>query len=151
MDAASELLKKQFPEMESLQSTVIIQSPEHCKNTDVPSVQLIHQESRHHWIGSAVIDGELHIFDSIQSKTSGLISETVNVLKNIYGNIVEYITTDVTQQSGVTDCGVFAIAYITAVCHRLHPEDYRIYQKTMRQHLVSCFESGEMLPFPGTK
>ena len=55
--------------------------------TDVPSVQLIHQESRHHWIDSAVIDGEQHIFVSIQSK-SGLISEIVNVLKNIYGNIM---------------------------------------------------------------
>ena len=131
MDATSEFLKRQFPEMEGLQSTVITQSPEHCKNiaTDVPSVQLIHQESRHHWIGSAVIDGELHIFGSIQSKTSDLISETVSVLKNIYGNIVEYITTDVTQQSGVTDCGVFAKAYITAVCHQLHPEDCRICQK----------------------
>ena len=126
----------------------MLKSPDHCRSvtTSVPSVQLIHQESRHHWIGSAILDGELYVFDSLQSKKTGLADETVSVLRNIYGELNEYITTDVTQQTGVTDCGL-----ITAVCHGQRPEDYRLCQKVMRPHLIQCLESGEMLPFPVTK
>ena len=73
------------------------------------------------------------------------------VLQNLYGEVVEYITTDVTQQTGVVDCGLFAAAFATAVCFGLEPADYRLSQQQMRKHLTACFETGELTPFPATK
>ena len=36
----------------------------------------------------------------------------------MYGtDLKEYITTDVTQQTGTVDCGLFAIANLTVICH----------------------------------
>ena len=141
-----------FFKMNGLQSTLFVKSPHHCQkiSTDVASVQFIHQETRHHWIASAVMDSELFIFDSLLS-TNGLIKETVSVLENIYGSFGQYITTDVTQQLGVKDCGLFAIAFITALCHGQQPEDFRINQKEMRNHFIACIEARDIKPFPATK
>ena len=138
--------------MNGLQSTLFVKSPHHCQkiSTDVASVQFIHQETRHHWIASAVMDSELFIFDSFLS-TNGLIKETVSVLENIYGSFGQYITTDVTQQLGVKDCGLFAIAFITALCHGQQPENFRIHQKEMRNHFIACIEARDIKPFPATK
>jgi hypothetical protein len=60
------------------------------------------QNTRQHWIASAVHDEQLYIFESLQPSSS--------------------------EQNGATDCGPFAIAYLTFLCHGLKPEDYRIQQ-----------------------
>ena len=152
MDAVSYLLRQQFPAMKGLQSTLIVDRKEHCEHIGrlSDSVQIIHQKCRNHWIASAVKDGEVYIYDSLQSPTP-LPSQTKTVLQNLYGDMTEYITTDVTQQSGSVDCGVFAAAFVTAVCFGLEPEDYRFNQQQMRKHLLSCLEAGELTPFPATK
>ena len=55
---------------------------------------------------------------------------------------------DVQVQEGSDDCRVFAIAFATALGDIVDPHSLSLDQKKMREHLASCFEKGEMLPFP---
>ncbi len=55
---------------------------------------------------------------------------------------------DVQMQSGSYDCGLFAIAYATALVHGEHPGKFLFDQDSMRKHLMQCIECGEMAMFP---
>ena len=50
------------------------------------------------------------------------------------------------QQSGSTDCGLFAIAYITSIAFDVDPAQYVFNQTAMQPHLQKCFE--EKITFP---
>ena len=41
-----------------------------------------------------------------------------------------------------------AIAFATALCDGVNPHGLSLHQRAMHEHLVGCFEEGEMLPFP---
>jgi hypothetical protein len=68
MDAASVLLKRKFPEVQGLQSTLLIGNSQHCMQfgNRIDSMQLIHQGIRRHWIASYMNDSQLYIYDSMQ-------------------------------------------------------------------------------------
>ena len=57
----------------------------------------------------------------------------------------------VQQHNGVSDCGLFAIAF--AVHLALGDDAVRLNfnQSKMRQHVLKCFQSKTMMPFPQTK
>ena len=55
---------------------------------------------------------------------------------------------DVPIQSGSYDCGLFAIAFATALALGEKPELFFFDQWNMRAHLRQCLESGEMKMFP---
>ena len=58
---------------------------------------------------------------------------------------------NVQQQRGGSDCGLFALAFITAVCHGDDPTSLYFDQENMRSHLITSIESGEATPFPVIK
>ncbi len=49
------------------------------------------------------------------------------------------------KQEGSRDCGVFAIAFATAIAHRKDPSRLRFKQVEM---LLACFRDKEMTLFP---
>ena len=51
-------------------------------------------------------------------------------------------------QKGSCDCGLFAVAFATALAHGLHPESLNFKQNDMRQHLHGCLITGKMTMFP---
>lgn len=51
-------------------------------------------------------------------------------------------------QSGSSDCGLFVIAFATALIYECQPGLFLFDQDKMRQHLISCFENGQITPFP---
>ena len=55
---------------------------------------------------------------------------------------------DVQMQSGTYDCGLFAIAFATALVGGEHPGKFLFNQDSMRQHLIKCLELGEITMFP---
>ena len=57
-----------------------------------------------------------------------------------------WITYD--KSSGRAGCGLFAIAFASALLNGLHPGAYSFDQSLMRSHLLNCFERGEMELFP---
>ena len=50
------------------------------------------------------------------------------------------------KQAGTTDCGVFAIATATSLLHGMNPSEYT--QSLIRSHLIQCFETLDLTPFP---
>ena len=51
-------------------------------------------------------------------------------------------------QNGGSDCGVFAIAFATDLCYGNDPASLKYAQEKMRPHLIECFTSGSISPFP---
>jgi hypothetical protein len=67
------------------------------------------------------------------------------------GGILRVRKESVQQQVGHTDCGCFAIAFATEVCHGRNPSTVSFNQERMRVHLHSCLQKGEMSAFPDAK
>ena len=59
------------------------------------------------------------MYDNMQSHESILPVDTKKVIQNLYGDVKNYVITDVAQQTGSIDCGLYAIAYLTFLCHGL--------------------------------
>ena len=86
-------------------------------------MQIIHQESHHHWIACAKKDSEVNIYDSIQSDKP-LPRNTKQVLQNLYSSDI-YISLNssdmyitmllLVQQTGEVDCGLFPTAFVKAI------------------------------------
>ena len=66
----------------------------------------------------------------------------------IYGGSRDVIVPRITQQCGSKDCGLLAIAYAWL---GEKPEVVVFQQKVIREHLMSCFNSFELRPFPYTQ
>ena len=55
---------------------------------------------------------------------------------------------NVIKQSGINDCRVFVIAYITHIAFGQDPSLCVFPQNHMRNHLCTCFDEQKMVPFP---
>jgi Ulp1 family protease len=60
------------------------------------------------------------------------------------------IHVNVQKQSGIKDCGLFAIAMSTALLFNIDVTAVYFHQLEMRQHLHACFKTGLMSPFPSS-
>ena len=58
---------------------------------------------------------------------------------------------NVQMQAGADDCGLFSIAFATALCAEKDPHKCSFQQSEMRSHLKLCFERGELAMFPASK
>ena len=58
---------------------------------------------------------------------------------------------DVMRQVGPSDCGLFAIAFATALASGNDPGQLFFDQSSMRHHLIQCIEAGCMQQFPVKK
>ena len=54
-------------------------------------------------------------------------------------------------QSGGYDCGLFAIAFATALVYGNQPGHFIFHQEKMRAHLIQCLQQQEMSLFPVKK
>lgn len=52
------------------------------------------------------------------------------------------------KQKGLNDCGIFAIAYATAIAFGAQPEKQNMTQDVMRAHLVNCLSNEKFSVFP---
>ena len=58
---------------------------------------------------------------------------------------------NVQKQSNASDCGLFAIAFATALFHGQVPEEMFFDVTALRQHLHDCIDKDQMEPFPASK
>ena len=58
---------------------------------------------------------------------------------------------NVQRQPNGNDCGIFAIAFATALCKGQNPEDQLFDVTQMRQHLHACIEKEKLQPFPSKR
>ena len=52
------------------------------------------------------------------------------------------------RQKGDKDCGLFAIAFATAIAFDENPVKKRFKQESMRTHLAACFHCNKITQFP---
>lgn len=151
INIAQNLLKKQFPNLSGLQCT-LLQAKE-TSTIDIKAnnmLQIIHCLDRHHWIVATTIGSgknQIKIFDSIFRNVD---SQTKKVLSNLFG-CLSTLTIKVVnsqKQNGVKDCGLFAIAFATALAFGENPSEIKFSQESMRAHLINCFEQDKLIPFP---
>ena len=83
----------------------------------------------------------------LQRKISFYDSMYTSLNKNTQMLSAEMIRTDkpsFTEQSGASDCGLFAIAYITHIANGFDPPSLCVFdQVKMKKHLTDCFEKND--------
>ena len=97
------------------------------------------------------ITGHIQVFDSVHDNIS---SHTVNQICGIFHSQKKSIKIEImnlVKQSGSTNCGLFALAFATSLCHGEVPVEKR-YKQGERAHLRSVFECNKPSPqsFPSS-
>ena len=146
------LLKKQFPFVKGLQSTLLQSKPlKPSDNSFTSCLQVIHCRNDHWMVTLTMHSGptaKVQIYDSLFDTID---SQTKTVISNLFGSAANPKIIVVPRQAGIKDCGVFALANLITLCFRMNPADTHFKQDLMRLHLVQCMESSTCTPFPLTK
>ena len=141
------LLKKQFPNLLGLQSTLLQSSDQGGMKENHSQVQVIHSRGNH-WIVASTIHAEcgvVQVYDSIYSTVD---DETRSSIKNLFIPLSSIQLIEVQKQVGGKDCGLFSCAISTALACGLEPETLSFNQAAMHPHLIHCLEQKEMSVFP---
>ena len=120
MTYANKLLHQKFPDLDGLQSPLLSQNDGFCPvKSDCDSVQ-IHHTGQFHWVTSALFNDTITLYDS-KFNEKPLSSSLQIQLALIYKSRTEEDDNGektlfveipaVQQQSGASDCGLFAIAF----------------------------------------
>ena len=124
IDAANQMLRKQFPEVRGLKSPVMGQSLS-FPVTDPPFVQILHVRENH-WMTVVALDKTtVHVYDSMFRCVGTCVSmQSASMLQSSEDHI-SFRIQNVQIQDGGVDCGLFAIAFATEYCFGNNPECYR--------------------------
>ena len=150
INLAVRLLTTQFPDLSYLKSTLLQQMspiPVLAKKSKI--LQIIHRSS--HWVVATNIgsktEGCVMVYDSTFKNVD---SETREVIDGMFSQLLvaKVKVAKSQKQKGKKDCGLFAIAYATALAYGHNLSKVKFCQEFMRSHLVSCIEKGELVPFP---
>ncbi len=155
---AQELLRRDYPDIAGFQPTLLSQvdrfTPIECRCESL----LIHHINANHWMVSTTIGGEVTIADSKCSSdfSSCLTHQLAQVYRKYIDNQVDdgretYLPVRVLrvqQQSGGSDCGLFAIAFAVHLLQGNNIEEIEFDQKKMRSHLNYCFWKKKLFAFP---
>lgn len=151
--AAQQLLHMQFPKIQSLQLPYLEQR-DLFKVMPYNGVQILNVNGNH-WIcvsTLSALSNTIDIYDSLRTKSLSLntIKQCSLLIKTKQKNI-KLRRMQVQQQSGGSDCGLFAIANATELCFGMQPNEALYDQTKMRKHLLNCFLSHKLVPFPKQK
>ena len=116
-------------------------------------VQIIYCKTRHHWIVASTSNcalGEVRVYDSIFQYSDKETEQIITSLFQFGSNKLTLKVAHSQKQKGGTDCGVFAIAFATAIAFEMNPSKLRLKQESLRAHLVTCFHKRHMSLFPCT-
>ena len=160
VDYTQSLLSQQFREIDSLQSVCLLeagagQTP--LGSPTRPWVQVV-WVGQCHWITVSSLRtsrrNAVQIYDSMYSVSASkkLICQ-LSVLSFKFTEDDELIIEhqNMQRQQGGNDCGLFAVAVATALCHDIDPLTCRFHQSRMREHLRLCLTKGRMEPFPAAE
>ena len=146
---SQQLLKKQFPGLSGLRST-LLQTKKEPLPTSKQVVQIVHSRGDH-WMALSTINtvtDEVNVYDSVYQT---LDSDTTQVILSLFEASTSPLQLQMVQtqkQRGARDCGLFSIATITAIAFHLDPTTITYDQTAMRPHLIQCFQEHTLKPFP---
>ena len=105
-----------------------------------------------HWFTVEGVTPSLaQVYDSMCYTTSTTTQLQIAALMCCQASSITVNVQSMCLQNGGSDCGVYAIAYATDLCHGNHPEGLQYHQDRLRSHLIECLESKKMLPFPSQR
>jgi len=158
IDAANQLLSDRFPDIQGLSTPLLGQTltfPSYdCFEAaaGLSYVQVLHCPKNDHWLTLQVeFDEGIRVFDSNYSHISYDVKKQIaSIVKSSHEKINIKLEKTQQQMNG-TDCGIYAIAFATDLCHGNDPASLEYANgKQLRNHLVHCFENGCISPFPST-
>ena len=130
INLAQKLLRAQFPELGGLQSTLLQQ-----KDAKEKVLQIMHCPSHHHWMVATTNENNkdannILVYDSIFKK---VYRETRKTICNIFQllPVSNVKIAKAHKQIGTKDCGLFAIAYATALAFGQNLSKLRFCQECM--------------------
>ena len=97
------------------------------------------------------IHPNVHVYDSLYSCAGTCLKTQIACLLASEEPELQLNYMNVMMQSGTSECGVFAIAFATALAYGENPTQYLFDQSEMRSHLTTCLERGQMTMFPFKK
>ena len=114
-------------------------------------LQIVFCKERKHWVVATNINcfsGEVKVYDSLFQY---LDQTSLKCIEKLFkeGDISPRIKmSQCHKQTGTKDCGVYAIAFATAIAFGQNAGRQNFKQQEMRAHLVSCFNKNCMSVFP---
>ena len=157
IDAANQLLSDKFPNIQGLCTPLLgqkLQYPVYNCFTAAAGfsyVQIIHCPVFEHWITIEIsFDEEVRIFDSLfVNKLSYEVKKQIASIVQTKHNQIELKLEKTQQQQNATDCGIFAIAFATDLCHGIDPVRCNYSDgNELRHHFLKCLQEGIISPFP---
>ena len=143
------LLKTKFPFVDGLHDPAITDTLVAPAISEF--VQIIN--TGNHWVCLSTIScrpGTIKVHDSLFQRVSPIaIRHSCRLLMHTGGSIL-FTNEKVQKQINSSDCGLFALAFATDLCHGIDPVTQAYDQEKMRAHYVNCLDSLEMVPFPKT-
>ena len=148
INVAQKLLKAQSPALSGFQNVGCGLTMNFSVETE-EFVQIIHT-GEGQWVTISTI-GTVHpevvVYDSIYTTLPMLAKAQIASLLATQQPTIRVKFMDVQMQSGSSDCGLFAIAYATALSFGLPPGMFQFEQPKMHSHLQTCLEEGRMTMF----
>ena len=145
-----ELIRKDFPEIKGLQSTLNVQKKGGFQNMHgEESIQIFYCDEVKHWVTTCCIDKKVLLYDSLPMLS---IPETLeNQMIAVYGKestTLEVVVPVTQKQTNCVDCGCFAIAWAYIIAIGEKPELINLDIKKLRSHIEECFKNKKLIPFP---
>ncbi|XP_070550353.1 uncharacterized protein [Ptychodera flava] len=144
------LLQEQFPAVDGLQDVGVITAGVFVGTPDYPFVQILNIH-RNHWITISNFncqEGTVKVYDSMASSLDGNAERAIAWMLYTSRKKMTIQWPTIHKQVGCDDCGLFAIANATALCHGNNPAEFSWQQDQMRGHLVHSFRQGKLDEFP---
>ena len=147
INVAQRLLKSQYPKIKGLCST-LLQDRKRRTVFEQNMVQIVHSRGNH-WItatsATVKVANQVNVYDSLYDDID---EGTCNIISNVFGTSAVPCSVKIHKQSGVDDCGLFAIANATSICNGQDPAVMKFDQSLMRLHLAQCIDKKMMTSFP---
>ena len=152
VDASQKILAKQF-ENKFVGSGFQDAAVGLCGNFTIETgefIQIIHGGSNH-WLTISTIGTkhpEVLLYDSLHTNVAEDVKMQISSILCTKEKSIILKFVNIVKQAGVNDCGLFAIAYATALCLGKSPGKYRFKQELFRKHLQTCLEREHFTMFP---
>ena len=152
VSAAQRLLKQMFPLGYGFQDTCLGMTYSFTIEYG-EFIQVLHN-GHNHWLTISTIGAkkdEVFIYDSLYNSVSTKVKTQIAALLAAKGESIKLSFVNVQKQSGGCDCGLFALAFATALVNGTNPGTCFFNQGRMRRHLYQCLTQGKMEQFPMLK
>ena len=116
-------------------------------------VQVLHSGGNH-WLTISSIHcpySTINVYDSLHSTIPEATIKSICTFLMCSESHINVRIMDTDTQENASDCGIYSLAFSTALCAGEDPQCLQFIQSLMRQHLLKCLKSGKMEPFPSKK